>query len=274
MSSSKKLLDTSFDKYYKEEITNAVIDNINLLYVAFTRAEEQLYVFTPADKGKDLNTTGKLINRVIQRNIGWKENSTEENNFSFGQSSSYVKKEKKRKDTGITLSSYPSNRWNDRISITSHAVDLIELLQSPGSSKINYGILVHKILSEINSKDEIEKTISKYYFEGLFSVEEKKNLEEKIRDLFLLPEVSYFFSNEWAVKSEREIILPGGEIVRPDRVLIKGNKAIIIDFKTGKELPSHEKQVTQYAGVLSLMNYTDIEKYLVYVNEKKVKRVN
>ena len=75
------------------------------------------------------------------------------------------------------------------------------------------------------------------------------------------------------MKSERDIILPTGEIIRPDRVLIKGNKAIVIDFKTGRELPSHDKQVIQYADILSTMNYIDIEKYLVYVNEKKVRRV-
>ena len=147
------------------------------------------------------------------------------------------------------------------------------MIQSPGTEKINYGILVHKILSEINSKEDIEKTISKYYFGGLFSEEEKTNLENKIQELLLIPEVSNFFSKEWTVKSERDIILPTGEIIRPDRVLIKGNKAIVIDFKTGRELPSHDKQVIQYADILSTMNYIDIEKYLVYVNEKKVRRV-
>ena len=85
--------------------------------------------------------------------------------------------------------------------------------------------------------------------------------------------MNYFFSSEWIVKSEREIILPDGEILRPDRVLLKDNKAIVIDFKTGKKLPSHAKQVNRYAEVLSAMNYVDIEKYLVYVNDKKVIRI-
>ncbi len=270
---SSKLLDTCFDESYKDEITSAVIDNINLLYVAFTRAEEQLYIFCPADKANDLNTTGKLISRVISQNSEWQSNISEENVFSIGEIKDHIKSEKRKKETSFTLKSYPSNRWQGKISISTHSTDLLELLQSPGTSKINYGIVVHKILSEINSENEIEKTISKYYFEGLFSEEEKVNLESEIKSLLSIPEMKNFFSDEWSVKSERDIVLPTGEILRPDRVLIKGDKAIVIDFKTGKESNAHAKQVSQYSEVLSSMNYKDVEKYLVYVNEKKIKKI-
>ncbi len=274
LSSSKKLLDTCFKESYRDEITSAVIDNINLLYVAFTRAEEQLYIFCPADKEGDLNTTGKLISRVIQQQADWNAHVSEDKTFSLGKKQVHTNNEKKKKQSSFTLRNYPSNKWQGRISITTHSKDLIDLIQSPKNLKINYGILVHKILSEINSEADIEKTISKYYFEGLFSETEKKNLEEEIHLLLSIPEVKYFFTDEWSVKSEREIILPDGEILRPDRVLIRGNKAIVIDFKTGKESPAHAKQVNRYAEILSSMNYSDVEKYLVYVNEKLVKKVD
>ncbi len=280
LSPSKKLLDSCFSDSYRDEITSAVIDNINLLYVAFTRAEEQLYIFCPGDKEGDLNTTGKLIIRVIQQHTGWntnlkdvEETDSSEKIFTLGEKYFHTKNEKKKKQSSFTLNHYPSNKWQGRIGITTHSKDLVELIQSPKNSKINYGILVHKILSEINSEVDIEKTISKYYFEGLFSEDEKKNLEQEIHLLLAIPEVKYFFSSEWSVKSEREIILPDREILRPDRVLTKGNKAIVIDFKTGKELPSHIKQISRYAEILSSMNYTEVEKYLVYVNEKMVKKV-
>jgi ATP-dependent helicase/nuclease subunit A len=271
LSPSKKLLDTSFRESYCEEIANAVIDNINLLYVAFTRAEEQLYIMSLADNQNELNSTGKLISRVIRSNE-WKH-SSKEGYFSLGEKSSRQKKEKKKKDSSISLSSYPSNRWQGRISITTHANDLAALIESPSTSKINYGILVHKILSEINSEKEIEKTINKYYYEGLFSPEEKEKLKEEIHLLLEIPLMRNFFSDDYNVRAEREIVLPGGEILRPDRVLIKGTQAIVIDFKTGKELPSHSEQINRYAEILLAMDYTDIEKYLVYVNEKAVKKI-
>ena len=268
ISPSAKLLDTSFRESYSNEITSAVIDNVNLLYVAFTRAEEQLFIFAPVDKENALNTTGKLISRGIQQNAEW--NLSEEKIFSLGEPMTHQKNKKRKKDTSLVMNSYPSNRWQGKLSITTHSNDLLALLQPAGTSKINYGILVHKILAEIRSEDEIEKTISKYYFEGLFSETEKKKLEEEMRLLFLIPEVKNFFSKEWSVKAEREIMLPGGEMLRPDRVLMNDNKAVVIDFKTGKESPSHVKQISKYAEILSSMNYVDVEKYLIYVNEKRV----
>jgi ATP-dependent helicase/nuclease subunit A len=273
LSPSKKLLDSCFSESYRDEITQAVIDNINLLYVAFTRAEEQLFIFCPEDPEGDLNSTGKLISRVILQQAAWKKYVSEEKSFSMGEARLHVKNEKKIKHESFTLHDYPSNRWQGRISITTHSTDLIELLQPTATTKINYGILVHKILSEINSESDVEKTISKYYFEGLFSEDEKKNLEQEIQVLLSIPQMKTFFSNEWTVKAEREIILPDGEVLRPDRVLIKGNKAIVIDFKTGKESSSHIRQVDRYAEILTAMNYADVEKYLVYVNEKSVRKI-
>ena len=268
---SKKLLETSFHESYRKEVTHAVIDNVNLLYVAFTRAEEQLYIFSPADQENDLTTTGTLISRVLQQNTEW--NLSDEKTFTLGKSTDHQKKKNKKKESVMTLSSYPSNRWQGKLSITTHSNDLLSMFQSPGTSKINYGILVHKILAEIQSEKDIDKTISNYYFEGLYSEHEKKKLEEEIRLLFLIPEVKYFFNGDWSVKTEPEIIRPGGEILRPDRGLVKGNKAIVVDFKTGKESAVHTKQINRYAEVLLSMHYVDVEKYLVYVNEKRVKKV-
>ncbi|MCX6291464.1 MAG: PD-(D/E)XK nuclease family protein, partial [Bacteroidetes bacterium] len=259
---------------YVEETTQTVIDNINLLYVAFTRAEEQLYVFSPADKEGELNTAGKLISRVARQQQVWTHHDEEENFFVAGEPMVHPAADQTSKTISIPLKSYPSNRWQGRISITTHAGDLAETIQSSGSSKTDYGILVHKILSEINSEDEIEKNIAKYYFEGLISEEEKIKLQEEISGLLLVPEIRELFSNEMEVKSEREIILPGGEIIRPDRVLVRDGHAIVIDFKTGKELPSHAAQVTRYADVLLSMNYRSVKKYLLYVNDKKIKAVD
>ena len=268
LSPSDKLLKTNFKAAYTREILNAVIDNVNLLYVAFTRAEEQLFISSPADTDGEMNTSGKLISRVIHQNMNWK--LSENNSIVIGKSGHHQRKVSKKKGTSITMSHYPSNRWQGKLSISTHSADLLALMQSSGASKINYGILVHKILAEIHLVGEIEKTISKYYFEGLFSESEKKHLEEEIRLLFLLPEVQRFFSEGWTVMAEREIILPGGELLRPDRVLINGNQALVIDFKTGKESPSHKTQVTRYAEVLTAMDFTDVKKFLVYVTQKKV----
>jgi CRISPR/Cas system-associated exonuclease Cas4 (RecB family) len=87
-------------------------------------------------------------------------------------------------------------------------------------------------------------------------------------------DIAEFFSGEWQVMCEREIILPTGELLRPDRVLINDGHAIVIDFKTGKENKSHEVQLKRYAEVLEQMNYNPVEKYLVYLSERRVKKLD
>ena len=57
------------------------------------------------------------------------------------------------------------------------------------------------------------------------------------------------------------------KISRPDRVIRQGNKMIIIDFKTGKRLKKHQRQVDEYASLLKKMGY-ETETYLWYLNEE------
>ena len=70
-----------------------------------------------------------------------------------------------------------------------------------------------------------------------------------------------------------EIMLPGGESLRPDQVLLGKEQTIVIDFKTGKELAAHSKQIKKYASVLTDMGYPTVKSYLVYISDQKVVNV-
>jgi hypothetical protein len=98
-------------------------------------------------------------------------------------------------------------------------------------------------------------------------------LSAQIQKLFSNKIIREFFSGEWIALAEREILLPGGKILRPDRVLLKDDSAVIIDFKTGKEKPEHAAQVQEYAEQLWKMNYRKIEKFLIYLENASVVQV-
>ena len=157
--------------------------------------------------------------------------------------------------------------------MTSHAADLTELIDNRQISKINYGILVHSILAQIKSLDEVEASIENIVFEGLISTAEKLKLKEEIREVLNVTEIRELFDHSYFALAEREIILPGGEILRPDRVIIKDNKAIVIDFKTGKREKRHHKQIKDYADVLRMMKYSEVETKIVYIAERAVESV-
>ncbi len=274
---STKILEKSYFKdFYSQEIIKNYIDNLNLLYVAFTRPEDRLYIFCKQTKESEkLSSASKLIANILSSDNTneWIFNP-EENSYETGIviKNGYVDISSMNEENLILtkLASYPYSRWQSKITISPKAKAFWELFDNEKTRKINYGILVHRVLAEIITTDDIDSSITKIILQGLVSKEESEILKQNIIDLLSLKEIEYWFNTDWTVKTESEILLPDGTTLRPDRVLLKENNAIIIDYKTGKEEPKHADQVNHYASVLEDLGYSTIHKYLFYLNEKRV----
>jgi len=267
---SKRLGNTYFKDAYSEELMQTLIDNLNLLYVAFTRAEEQLIIFTAEASEKSMNRVPALIAESLRV----MDCPLVENVYERG--SPELKKETGKKKEVILsekLRLYSSSRWQEKIGISSRSGDLLQLRGDKAKEKTNYGILVHRILSEIRYEKDLARSVNKIIADGMLNEYEKPELLAEITSLLQIPGIKMFFSTEWQVRNEREIILPGGRMLRPDRVLIGKSKTIVLDFKTGKELPSHPVQVGEYAQALQQMGYPDVQAYLLYIGSRKLQQV-
>jgi len=172
----------------------------------------------------------------------------------------------------IELSVYPSNKWRNKLTIRKKSKNFFKELESDVADKINYGVLIHEILAKINTKNDIESALNTFYFEGAINEEEKKDLSQKLNLLISKEQIATWFTHEYEIKKEIELIMPDGKTRKPDRVLIKDNKTIVIDFKTGTKEKKHERQIQEYAKYLKEMGYEKIEGYLLYIeNEEAVK---
>ena len=96
----------------------------------------------------------------------------------------------------------------------------------------------------------------------------KNNLEKELSYLFSLDEINYFFTSDWLIKTEKEILLPNGKTYIPDRILFKNNEVVVLDYKTGKIDVSHKEQIMRYSSVLAEMGYTNINLFLIYTKLK------
>lgn len=264
--SSKNLLQTWFSDSYSDEITQSVIDNLNLLYVAFTRAEQQLYVWYPEGNTSTMNSVSKLI-EVTLRNIS---SAATMPVYTAGNAEMTGTVQDKAGKISVPLSEYPVHSWSDRISIASRSKDLVEITGNDRQGNRNFGILVHRILAEIQYRQDSSRALARAEFEGIVNREEAEILRNSLTSLFENKEISSFFDPGWQVLNERDILLPGGEILRPDRVIFSKTQTKVIDFKTGKDHPGHRQQVQQYASVLSQMGYPGVEAWLVYLQGEKV----
>tara|TARA_B100000963_G_scaffold350719_1_gene361350 strand:- start:559 stop:1116 length:558 start_codon:yes stop_codon:yes gene_type:complete len=143
-------------------------------------------------------------------------------------------------------------------------------------TKRDWGKLLHFILSNITYFDQKDKVIDDMYNLAYFSFKDYKKIKKVVRELFDHKQIKSYFTDQWIVKNEKEILMPNGKSYVPDRLLFskKNNKVVIIDYKTGNESAKHNTQIRQYVKALKLMGKTNIESFLIYTQEKiKIVRV-
>jgi CRISPR/Cas system-associated exonuclease Cas4 (RecB family) len=82
------------------------------------------------------------------------------------------------------------------------------------------------------------------------------------------PKLADFFSEHRTILNEQEILTTDGKSLRPDRIVLDGKRATIIDYKTGKASPSHKEQIANYAAVLSEMDFEVKQSIIVYIDQQ------
>jgi ATP-dependent exoDNAse (exonuclease V) beta subunit len=138
-----------------------------------------------------------------------------------------------------------------------------------------YGILVHYILSQINSKDDIDSVVEKSILSGEITQLEAELIKKDLKNILINNKISKYFEPNLIVKNEFEILTETGEILRPDRVVIIDNVAIVIDYKTGmKNASKYHSQMQDYKNALLKLGYTLVIKIILYIHEKEVEILN
>ncbi len=268
----KDLSESHFSTAYFEEKQRALIDNLNLCYVAFTRAKRVLMVNTTKSTG---NTKGKSVSSLLQQVIDSDSflpgMEKDDDQFSFGHLHSIKPKGEIEK---IVPTTYQISHWGKKAKLKKRGREFFEKGTEDRKEKINYGIIVHEILARISAPTDVPQLLLEYHFQGIISKEEIDQIEAQINSIFSNPVVAGWFKDQWDVKSEQSILSPGNDEMRPDKVLIKDLNAIIIDFKTGKELPEHGRQLARYKQKLKEMGFQSIKAYVLYISKNKVREID
>ncbi|MEW5691688.1 MAG: UvrD-helicase domain-containing protein [Candidatus Hydrogenedentota bacterium] len=274
---TSKIENSYFANVYNEELKKCYIDNINLLYVAFTRAIDRLYILleNPSSK-KDL--VSKVIFETINNYmISEKHNEffTRYDNILIMGSPTMKEKDIEFYQT-IEIDEYIFNEWRSKLTITRKAKEIWNLESDDKKTRIDKGLIIHQILSKIILEKDIEKSIDEFILSGVIKRQEKPILLDKITKLMNIAseniKVKDWFEEGLSIKTEASILLEDKEI-RPDRVIIYPDRIVVIDYKTGKESEDDLKQINEYALTLKDMGYKNIEKYLVYIEVEKIVRV-
>lgn len=262
---NKKVQDTYFHSDLTIEEEKVVIDNINLLYVAFTRAVENLYIIS----GKS-NRNYDLLNKIGPEIM--EESKRVKDRFTYG-----VPFQKEDEDRIQDVKFYKidcliSNQWYKKISIRRKSLEFWKFDKSYRSEKVKWGLIIHRILSDIRTLDDVKKTIESYVNSGEIKTEEREVIKNKIEEIFRIDEVREWFTSDGTVFTEFPIITRGG-ILRPDRVIILGDKVIIVDFKTGEKENEHVSQILKYKSAVKNMGYKKIDSFIFYLKSREIIRI-
>ena len=256
---------TTGETIYNQHRSEQELDNINLLYVALTRPIEQLYIISKKEnpvKGIITQNTysGLLTNYLIDNSL-WNDAQLE---YSFGKVERESQHEDKVENTQETDQFISVSKLDHNIKIITKSGYLWDTEQE---NAIEKGNLIHDIMSQIHTIEDVQQVIFGYIQQGSINKQQAQILTHTINGIINTPEVNPYFTNQYTIYNERDIITKTGNIIRPDRLAIKDNEAVIIDYKTGLPNPKYQQQLEEYSDILKEMNFTVKKKILIYVND-------
>ncbi len=249
-----------FDQKKQEEL----LDNLNVLYVALTRAEEQLYIISNYKRSK----TGTLPNTLAAFFVTYLENlgrfSENELNYPFGKAIKVSAEKTDELLKPIVIKSVEKPIDQSVIKIAKREAIMWDTKQQHAIEK---GNLIHELLAEIITVDDIAFVVKNAVSKGILSATEEAEISEKITEIVQHADLQPFFTKENIIYNERPILHESFKNIKPDRVAISGNKAYIIDYKTGEEQAKYTKQINDYALAIEEMGYEIAKKTLLYIQD-------
>ena len=183
--------------------------------------------------------------------------------YSFGELTHSESTTEKSSSQIIKLNTFISSKWQDLIAVA-FSDDIVQEALI-GTSSRSYGKLIHKILSEIESTEDITNAIYFLTISGMLDIKNIKIIEDTIINVVSHPDLQKFFDPGQVIKNETEIMLSNGEVVRPDRVVIQNDVLTIIDYKTGEEKKQDYDQMKKYYEAFSGLGYKEIATKIVYI---------
>lgn len=298
--SAKQMKQSIYENDYHHEHLQNVVDNLNLLYVAFTRASHSLFVL---GKRGSASTRSSLIEAILPKVAAALEGNgiavelegqqsdskTEDINFSYGElilpPTRRIEKQESEnifmtRETNVNLK-VPANPKLPEFRQSNKSRDFIEGDENEEQQKyyIKMGTVLHNLFSTIKTSADVDNALKQLELDGILYDENvsKERIETMIRKRLSSPQIRDWFSGDWIVINECNILSPTNlnTIVehRPDRVMCKDGETIIVDFKFGKPKDEYHQQVREYIDILYQMGYQNVKGYLWYVYPNKVVEV-
>lgn len=259
-------LTPTFLEVFEREKAKSIIDELNVLYVACTRAKDELYIIVPPKVGSSEN----LLLSIPPFTEGEKE---------YGKKITFSSAVDTTSLTEITIFDKPAtNKWSDRFQGLKSKEDLINSVFIEEKDAIKKGNLVHQVLSKIIQPEELEEKGRMESLLGNAGEELKGSVLESLKSLFQNTEFIKLFAPPQGGKvfTETELVGKSGEIKRVDRMIIENGRVTVIDFKTGRttSTSSDRRQIEEYKRLVQeIYPGREVRGFLVYLEPLEIMEI-
>ena len=272
---SSSLANSDYEIEYAEEHQLQRLDNLNLLYVALTRARENLYVYGELSEAKI--STNATAASLLYRAFG---------NTSFGTPAVPQKTASKSGGMIDRFAFDNAQTQSAELHVGERPVsfqmsrEALESLQFTSDSedrnaRIDLGNVCHAIMERIETKDDRDAAINDARMRGLIADDDaEREIARLIDAAWTNIQMLDWFSGRWELLREATFLTANAEL-RPDRVMIDRttSTAIVLDYKFGQREPQYAQQVRQYMRIMSELNFRHVEGYLWYAQEAQLQSI-
>jgi len=257
---------------YQREYFQAILDELNCLYVGFTRAASELYIFIPEKINRRANP---LITLLFNHEPDSKLKE-------FGNKGEYLSKRKA--PIGESRQIIEQKRYLPQEAIKNilkdQLIQPIQIISSEKRNLINRGQLLHYLMMDLDYINFLKNSNS--FVQNIkdacrkFSYPFTEEIISYLLDFFKDPKMQEFFNPQLRASSEQEIVDRNGNLRRIDRLVFTKDKILVIDFKTGEGFKTeHQQQIREYVDLLrKIYPGRLLEGWLIYVDERKAKMVS
>lgn len=280
--SAKALQNTPFEALHAREINKSYLDSLNMAYVAFTRAEDKLFILTKKARSYKPEFLHGLLHGFLKEEGVWDDGNPF---YSFGTfndipsggrhlnneaGTQFPDDSEVPADTAYmpgfkTIISQP---WSRVLRMKSHQTE--RSTETGGHDSLERGNLFHRAMEKIHTGADIGRVLAQMLADGEIDSVRKQEWEKKIGLLIRLPEIAPYFAPGIKIKHEAGIFDQHGNFFRPDRVVLLDNETVVIDYKTGQQYAKHQSQMDSYARLLKQMGYPSVRKFILYLDKDKI----
>jgi hypothetical protein len=198
--------------------------------------------------------------------------------FVCGQPYDFTRMKRKGKaGTRVLSAAYPSIPPGGRLAPSSDAADFFgpDGAAGPDASVRLRGIVLHDILAEVISPADLDAAVDAAVRDGRLDAAAGESARTLLRERIAAHPGWFPVASDSGVKvvNEQDLFDAAGKVERPDRVVVRGREAVIVDYKFGREEESYRRQLRRYARLWHELGYEVRGAYIWYVEDDKTVEV-